>query len=223
MTSQCRAGQLVSFAYSGATFMSQLNEQGRSEFVLDCFAGSAAPITIAFEDSTSVIRQPVTDDMTTLSKVAIVWTSSVDLDLHAFEYAAPRNGEGHVWSGGPSSLAEAMASARRDGRGRGFLSTASAGHEIGMNVEVYTFIHLPRERAGGVKLAVDFASRGDRADGEYCGNGRFAELPFKAFILERDRMPRQLDLAFASVPCGTELSEAARFNSRLIPELLIRG
>lgn len=220
--SPCRAGELVSIAYAGATLLERLDAEGRSRTALDCFAGAAAPVTIAFEDGTTVTRPPVTDDLAQYSKVAIVWSSSVDLDLHAFEYAAAANDTGHIWAGQPLSLAEARSRAERERRGRGFLSTISRGTTIGMNVEVYTFVHYPREPAGGVKIGVDFATRGARPDGDYCGSGRYAEVHFKAYTLHRGRIARELDLAFAGVPCGTELTDAMRINSRLIPELTIR-
>lgn len=222
VASACRAGELVSIAYAGATLVERLDGEGRSRTALDCFAGTTAPVTIAFEDGTAVTRPPVTDDLTQYSKVAIVWSSSVDLDLHAFEYAAAANEPGHIWSGHPSSLAEARSRSATEKRGRGFLSTASRGTTIGMNVEVYTFVHYPRETAGGVKIGVDFATRGERPEGDYCGPGRYAEIHFKAYTLHRGRIARELDLAFASVPCGTELKEGMRINSRLIPELIIR-
>lgn len=222
IASACRAGELVSLSYADATFVERLDGEGRSESVLDCFAGTV-PISIAFEDGTKVTRAPSTDDLSRYSKVAIIWSSSVDLDLHAFEYAAPADEPGHIWSGHSSSLQEASEGVKEVGRGRGFLSTASRGTAIGMNVEVYTFVHHPGQVPGGIKIAVDYATRGARADGEHCGTGHFAEIHFKAHILERGRVVRSLDLAFASVPCGTELSGAARLNSRLIPELMIRG
>lgn len=220
--SACRAGELVSISYAEATFVVRLDNEGRSKTELDCFAGNAEPITITFEDGTRVIRQPVTDDLTRYSKVAIVWSSSVDLDLHAFEYAATRNDPGHIWSGHRLSLSEAEASAQREKRGHGFLSSASSGTSIGMNVEVYTYVHYPREKTSGVKIGVDFVTRGSRAQGDYCGSGPYAETQFKAYTLERGRATRRLDLAFAAVPCGTDISDAVRINSRLIPELIIR-
>jgi hypothetical protein len=220
--SSCRAGELVSISYAEATFVERLDREGRSATALDCFAGEAAPITITFEDGTSVVRQPVTDDLARYSKVAILWSSSVDLDLHAFEYAAAANAAGHVWSGHPLSFAEAETVARTERRGHGFLSTAGTGKSIGMNVEVYTFVHYPHEKPAGVKMGVDFATRGNRAEGDYCGAARYAEIHFKAYTLEKGRPSRQLDLAFAGVSCGTEISDAVRINSRLIPELTIR-
>jgi hypothetical protein len=220
--SSCRAGELVSVSYAEATFVERLDPEGHSAMVLDCFAGDSAPITIAFEDGTSVVRQPVPDDLARYSKVAILWSSSVDLDLHAFEYAAAAADAGHVWSGRPLSFAEAETNARNDRRGHGFLSTAGAGNSIGMNVEVYTFVHYPHEKPAGVKMGVDFVTRGDRAAGEYCGAGRYAEIHFKAYVIEKGRPSRQLDLAFAGVPCGTDINDAVRINSRLIPELTIR-
>ncbi len=49
-----------------------------------------------------------------------------------------------------------------------------------MNVEVYTFVHYPlRKVRAGVKMGVDFATRGDRAAGDYCGAGPYAEIPFQ--------------------------------------------
>lgn len=221
--SSCRAGELVSITYADATLVERLDAYGQSKTMLDCFAGDEMPIMIDFEDGTSIKRQPVTDDLTKYSKVAILWSSSVDLDLHAFEYAAAQGDSGHIWSGMPLSLAEAETRARTEKRGRGFLSTASAGKSIGMNVEVYTFVHDPREKAAGVKMGVDFATRGGRAEGEYCGAGRYAEIQFKAYTLEKGRVVKRLDLAFASLPCGTDIGGTARINSRLIPELTIRG
>lgn len=221
--SSCRAGELVSITYAEATLVERLDAHGSSKTLLDCFAGDAVPITIAFEDGTSLTRQPVTDDLTKYSKVAILWSNSVDLDLHAFEYAAASGDPGHVWSGAPLSFAEAQTRAKLEKRGHGFLSAASAGRSIGMNIEVYTFVHDPREKAAGVKMGVDFVTRGGRAEGDYCGDGRYAEIQFKAYTLEKGRVAKRLDLAFAGLPCGTDISDAARINSRLIPELTIRG
>lgn len=221
VASPCRAGELVSITYADATFVERLDGGGRAKTMLDCFAGEA-PITLVFEDGTSITRQSVTDDLTNYSKVAVVWSSSVDLDLHAFEYAAASGDTGHISPSTPLSLAEAETRAKIEKRGHGFLSSASNGTAIGMNVEVYTFIHYAREKPAGVKIGVDFATRGARAGGEYCGTGRYAEIQFKAYTLEKGRVTKRLDLAFASVPCGSDISDAARINSRLIPELTIR-
>jgi len=220
--SSCRAGELVSITYSEATLVERLDAEGRARIPLDCFAGDTAPVSISFEDGTRVSRQPVTDDLMKYSKVAIVWSSSVDLNLHAFEYAAAANDAGHISPDKPLSLAEAEARAKTDKRGHGYLSTESNGTAIGMNVEVYTFVHYPREKPAGIKIGVEFASRGARAEGEYCGAGKYAEIRFKAFTLEKGRVARRLDVAFAGVPCGTDIGEVARINSRLIPELTIR-
>jgi hypothetical protein len=219
----CRAQQMVIFTYAGAVFIQTLDASGRVALVLDCFAGDREAVTIRFEDQTTVVRQPIVgEDMSDLSKVAIVWTSTVDLDLHAFEYSATFGGPGHVWSGQPRSLQEASAGARREGRGQGFMSTAGAGGEVGMNLEVYTFMHQRGQAPGFIKLAVDYASRGTRPEGRFCGSGDLAEMRFKAYILERGAPVRKLDLAFSAVPCGVEINPGARFNVRVIPDLLIR-
>jgi hypothetical protein len=221
--SSCRAAELVTFTYAEAVFMQWLDARGRAEFVLDPFAGDDESVNIRFEDRTEVVRRPaVGDGMRDFSKVAIVWTSAVDLDLHAFEGQATFGGPGHVWSGRPGTIEEAMANAQRNERGHGFLSTVGAGGEMGMNLEVYTLVHASAEEGGLVKLAIDYKSRGSRPEGPFCGNGHLARLTFKAYILDRGRPLRKLDLAFAAVPCGTEIGPGARLNSRLIPDLVIR-
>ena len=170
----CRAEQSVVLAYAGAVFIRLLDTHGSGEFVLDCFAGEAEAVTFSFEDNTKIVRQPVAADMREISKVAIVWTDTVDLDLHAFAYAAEFNGPGHVWSGNPGSFDEASTRARQDGRGQGFLSTTGAGGEIGMNFEVYTFVHQAGQTPGSVKLVIDYKTRGSRPADSFCGNGHLA-------------------------------------------------
>ncbi len=85
-----------------------------------------------------------------------------------------------------------------------------------MNVEVYTFVHHPHEKPAGAKIGVDFATRGAKAEGDYCGTGRYAEICSRPTCSRRAASSRQLDLAFAGVPCGTEINDAVRINSRLI-------
>src|SRR5262249_29742470 len=138
-----------------------------------------------------------------------------------FEYSAAFGSPGHVWSGQPRSFEDASAKAQRDGRGHGFLSTVGAGGEIGMNIEVYTFVHQRGEAPGSVKLAVSYSSRGHIPQGRFCGSGDLAELRFKAYIRERGGPLRTLDLAFAPLPCGVAISSGAEYNSRLIPDLVI--
>lgn len=219
----CRADQLVTFTYAGVVFIQLLDPQGRAVFVLDCFAGDDESVSISFEDGTTAARRPaVGDDLRNVSKVAIVWSTTIDLDLHAFEYSARFGSPGHVWSGAPRSLDEVRAQGEQDGRGHGFLSTVGPGGEIGMNLEVYTFVHQRGQPAGLVKLAVDYRTRGSKPADGFCGSGHFAELPFKAYIMAPGAPIRRLDLAFAAVPCGTEIGAGARFNQRLIPDLVIR-
>lgn len=219
--SPCRAGQLATFSYAGTTFIKLIDPQGKIAFSLDCFAGAAEPISIAFADNTKITHLPIVDDLERYSKVAIVWSSSVDLDLHAFERAAKWDESGHVWSGSPGSLE--AAGAQGSGRGHGFLSTTGSGDEIGMNAEVYTYVHRAGEPAGIIKLAVDLVSRGSRAAGQFCGSGQFAEIHFNGYVLEPGKPVRRLDVAFFSLPCGTEISDRARYNMKLIPDLAIGG
>lgn len=208
----------MSTTYAGVTLLNRFDGEGRGSVVVDCFAGTSEAVTLLFEDGTRVVRAPVTDDMAQLSKVAIVWTSSVNLDLHAFEYAARAGDKGHVWSGNPSASEAASLS-----EAQGYLSSVSQGEELGSHIEVYTFRHRSGERSGAVKLAVDFASRGGFATDDFCGDKRFAEIRFKAYVFDRGGATKVFNLEFASLPCGSVVDAASRLNSRLIPALVLKG
>jgi len=219
VASDCRAGELIFIAYSGAMFIERLDAAGKLDFVLDCFAGPAT-VTISFSDKSEYSRELHPRDLDRITKVTIVWVEQVALDLHAFEYAAVSSETGHVWSGNPRSLAQAQALVSETGRSHGYLSTVSSGSEVGVNMEVYTLWHQPGQADGSIRLTVDYVSRGSRPQGEFCSEGRLSELRFDVYILNRGEKVRRIQRGFSAVPCGEVISDASRFTAKLIPDLV---
>lgn len=221
VVSPCRAYTLVTFDYGGWSASRFLDSSGRAQLEIDCFAGDTAPIDVSFQDGASVTRRAVARDMKKVSKVAVIWRSDVDLDLHAFEFGAIAGSPSHVWAGAPSDLKSAKAGARSDGRGKGFLSMASKGNDEGDKLEVYTFWHGRMKRSGVVKMVVDFKSRGSVPKGEYCGQGKRAEIVFETVVTVRNTEVERTQGAFAPAPCNVSLEDGSRYNSKTVPDLVI--
>ena len=221
ITDPCRAGQMVTFTYVGVPFQRKVDGAGRLDFILDCFAGDGSPVEIGFQDGSTFSRNAVARDMGRISKVSVLWSANVNLDIHAFEYAASFGKPGHVWAAAPSSPEDARSVARAEGRGRGFISHVSDGGNVGSHLEVYTFWHHRRQDRGVIRLALDFASRGSMPQGENCGSGRMAEVEFLVLRLSRGGEFSRTEGVFQRAACGAPLSEQARYSTKAIPDLFI--
>jgi len=193
-------------------------QAGQSHF--DCFLGDKVPLTVTFQDGPSVPVQLRTLDLDRITMVAVVWKGTVNLDLHAFEYAAKLSDENHVWAGAPSSRWQAEERKRHDGRGHGFVSYASDGSSEGDQIEVYTFVHEPNQNSGAVTLALDYESRSSHpGDQDTCGTGLYADLEYKAFVWHQDGKVSRSRGAFAPSECNRPVGEIARYNSKALPQL----
>ena len=210
--SSCRAGETVRFGYGGATIEHALDSAGRLEMTLDLFAGTSSPIAIVFQDGDSRELPARANDLDRIEKVALIWRSAVDLDLHVFEYGASFGQSGHVWSQSPSSAQSAREQGDATKRGRGFLSRADNGRATGDKVEVYTFIRQPEQAAGTISIAVDHATRGDTASGAACGAGPQSEVRFETIVVARGRAVRETGVVSA-IACGTAMSAEARYGT----------
>ncbi|MDX2290562.1 MAG: hypothetical protein NW217_17305 [Hyphomicrobiaceae bacterium] len=224
IVSPCRAGQAVSLRYGGYAFTHALDRNGRLDLVLDLFQGTRQPASIVFADNSSAPLTLPAVSLAGITKIALVWKGAVDLDLHALEYVAARGGKGHVWAMAPSSAASIQAEpASAEKRGRGFLSSSTAGDHQGDNVEVYTFMHVAGQSPGTIRLEVDYKTRGDRPSGATCGQGQYAQLDFAVVRLLDGGEAKNERLQFSAAPCGVVLDRAQRHSSYAIGDLRIRN
>ena len=224
LKSQCRKVQIVRIRYAGLEFIRLTDEQGRLEFVLDCIAGDGFPVDFVLADGSQVSKKIATFDLDRVTKIAVVWSAPVNLDLHAFEYAALPGSPGHVWQGVPSSADDAKSLMAKDKRGHGFISTTSSGKERGTKLEVYTFWHEPEQKAGVINMALDYESRASATgDAETCGTGLYSDLEYEAVMLDRNRPAKRSFAKFASLDCGVTLSGPARYSHKAVPEITIRS
>ncbi len=218
----CLAGRNVTFIYGGHDFVRSAGASGVLAFTLDLFEG-AVPLALRLEDGTSTDIDLSAVDLTGISKVTILWSAPVNLDLHALEYLAPRGGPGHVWAKAPSSLDAALSAMSEGSRGRGFISMDDAGDGPGVHAEVYTFLHNKSQRHGAITLLIDYETRGDVPSGDHCGAGKLAEVEAQVIRLRRGGRVEKETVRLGPEPCGQQLPEAKRFNSDTLSDLVAKG
>jgi hypothetical protein len=145
--SPCREGQLVIGRYDEVVIMERLDDSGNLVFQLDCFLGDReVALTFADDWRTAMHACPAADNA--LTKVAIVWQDRVDLDLHAFEYAALPGSDDDRSARNPGSYAAAQLEYLRSGRSHGFISTVSDGQQPVTTSKCTRCCGTRRSRAG---------------------------------------------------------------------------
>jgi hypothetical protein len=165
--------------------------------------------------------EPRTLDLDGITIVAVSWKGSVNLDLHAFEYAAKLADENHVWAGSPGSLAGGRAQKARRPRPR-LYQLRKRRHGRGRPARVYTFIHAPSQSSGAVTLALDYENRARRPqDMDTCGTGLYSDLEYKVFVWHPGgRISRSRGM-FAPLPCNQPADRIARYSTKALPQLLL--
>ena len=222
LTSPCRAGQELIWTYAGSEFSAKLDASGKLVLVVDCFAGASSPVELKLADGSQLSLPVNAADLDRVSKVALIWRGDVDLDLHAFEFAATVGEPGHVWSRAPASLDGVRERSEKTPRGAGYLSTVLSSDTRHDRIEIYTFLHRDGHVTGQIGFAVDHASRGAMPSGDTCGSGARAEIPFRLVSLSRRGQISRTTGQIASGACETGISPAARFTSLGLPPLKIR-
>ncbi|MBC8049313.1 MAG: hypothetical protein H7X92_04085 [Chitinophagales bacterium] len=213
---------MLTIEYAGATFIRKISENGAFDFILDCFAGANQPVQFKFMDGQSVSRDVAARDLDTVTKVAVIWRGSVNLDLHVLEYAAGHGQPGHVWSGSPSSALDAMRQAEGERRARGYMSSVASGVASGDNVEVYTLWNIRGQASGAIATSLDYESRARAIpDPDSCGLGLFADIDYE-IIIWSDKSISRTTGGFSSLRCDQKIANGGRFFSKAVPDIFFR-
>lgn len=216
VSSACRAGAGFEVEHAGLRFSGRFDAAGAGEVhvpVMDdtgaarviASDGGAAPVTLSFNWREAELTL----------RVAVAWTAPVNLDLHAFEYAAQFGADGHVWQEHPSGFRRVRRS------GGGYLKNYPATMAGGQSIEVYTFWANSRARRGVARIALDHASRGDVADGDFCEGGALASPDYVVVRSERGKLTSTARGRFEAAQCGQALGQEARYASGALRDLRI--
>jgi len=223
VVSNCLAGKTYNISYGKLRFLYRLSASGTDQRKLDLFAGTQTRIAIEFNGQKPVVISPPKTALKNIVKVAVVWKKPVDLDIHAFEYAAEVGQEGHIWSGASRTLTQAKHIAQTKKRAHGYISQSSAGKDgLGTNVEVYTLIKHPEQRYGAVSLALVFKSRESQARPPFCGANALASVPFEIYRLQADGVLEIEAGLIPSMRCGKSIGRNENFLLSAISDINLR-
>jgi hypothetical protein len=222
ITVPCLMERPAKLQYGELEIIRNFDANGQLSLLFNCFLGDKIPLTLFLPDGRSVPIQLRTLDLDRVTIVAVVWRGSVNLDLHAFEYAAGLSDENHVWAGAPSSRWGAEERKQRDHRGHGFLSVAGEGLTGGDQLEAYTFVHEASQSSGAVTLALDYESRARHPpDPDTCGTGLYADLEYRIFVWHPNGHVSRSRGSFAPLECNQIPDQVARFYSKALPQLFL--
>jgi hypothetical protein len=108
-----------------------------------------AVFEVAFPDGTREETEVIVPDLAEVSRVALQWTGTLGLSLHAFEFGAGYGDAGHIWTDAPRSPEAAVL-----GRG-GFLTRLGVEGANAKMAEVYSYPTGATLSEGVVRLAIE--------------------------------------------------------------------
>ena len=156
LTSACRPNSFVTVTYSGLSFTAITDAAGVLQVDVPAF-DEETTISAEFLDGTSTETDIIVRGIDRIARVGIAWEGEANLDLHAFEFTAAEDTDGHVWEGN----ARSYRASRRSGGG--YLT--QLGLPGGRQVEVYTLPVSRRTQAGVIDTQIRFTSGDELCDG----------------------------------------------------------
>lgn len=216
LAADCYASRTFTVLHAGLEFGGRFNENGLAEMEIPVLE-IAPEISARFDDGAVAIASLNFDlrSVEQTHRVAIAWTAPVNLDLHAFEYSAGFGADGHVWEQNPREFRDV----RRPGGG--FHSSFPAADVNGQSIEVYTFWANRRTQPGFMRIVVDHASRGEVANGEFCGQGPLANPGYTVVRTERGVITDRSLSGFVPASCGQNISVDVRYSNSALADLKI--
>lgn len=216
LTADCYASRPFALLHAGLEFGGRFSADGIAALEIPVLEISTE-ISARFEDG-EVVSAPLNLDLRSVEQthhIAIAWTAPVNLDLHAFEYSAGFGADGHVWEQNPRDFRDV----RRPGGG--FHTSYPAAVIDGQSIEIYTFWANRRTRPGFMRIVVDHASRGDVANGEFCGQGPLTSPGYSVLRAERGVVTDRVRSGFTPATCGQNISVDVRYSNGALTDLQI--
>lgn len=209
VTAPCAAGAVATVYHAGLVFPLSLDSTGAGVIdlpVLDVASGAtlrlpggeAEPVALAF-DAAEAAR---------MVRVAVGWSAPVNLELHAFEYAAVPGGPGHVRPGATS-----------EPRGGRIDSFAPGGDGEAPRAQVWSFRLGTGGRRGVARLVL--AHPGRSAGAAFCGDGALATPEYLVIRAEGGKVRGASRRSIAAETCDESQPLSARLGSATVTEMRI--
>ena len=183
----CQPNAAVTIHHQGMIFSQLTDETGRVDVVVPALAQEAFFIA-AFAGGEGAVASTPVPDLSNYDRAALQWQGINAVQLHALEFGADYDSEGHVWAASTRELD--FTSPPR----AGFLTTLGDDRvNNALMAEVYTFPTGQYNQDGTVALSVE-------AEGTSANCGRDIAAP--SIQLNPLQEPTAIDLTMTMPDCG---------------------
>ena len=158
LSSPCRPNTPFEVDHAGLRFTGFTDIDGVADFLVPAMVTNAT-VAVAFGDGAYTVGQIDVENMSRMTRVAVVWDGDVNFDLNAYEFGADVDSIGHIRPG----YARDYRSARR--AGGGYLLQLGPGSGLGTRAEVYTIFESSRTEEGVIDLQLRLSGAGDSCAG----------------------------------------------------------
>ncbi|KIN74379.1 hypothetical protein [Sulfitobacter guttiformis] len=149
LSAPCLPLERLTVHHSGLLFSQTTDEAGAFDIIVPAMALNAT-FVVAFTNGEGAVAQANVEELSEYDRVALQWKGDTGFHLHAREFGADYQTDGHVWSGAMRDMTYAVT-----GKG-GFVSVlGDADIPDGLLAEVYTFPANAVQNAGDVALSVE--------------------------------------------------------------------
>ncbi|MFD0859546.1 hypothetical protein [Roseovarius aquimarinus] len=145
----CAPRERFTLHHNGMMFTEVTDDGGHASMLVPALSRQAAFIA-AFANGEGAVANAEVESLDAYQRVAVQWQGDSGVQLHALEFGADYDEDGHVWAGAARDVAAAA-----DGD-RGFLTQlGDAAQPDALRAEVYTFPSLLEGRDGQIALHVE--------------------------------------------------------------------
>lgn len=188
--------------YDGETYATRFDDKGFARLDVSLMAPSNA-LSVSVANLGTVKCDVPFPEIEQVFRVILRWRDPVKLDLHVIEPFGTEEGDGHVSSARPNAdLAH----------GLGTLDVNTPAIEEDSTAEQsYVVLQSARPARGIFTYRADYVSRGATPAGDYCEQGKFANVSFDLLTLDHGKKIGPRKYATGVMACGQELAHEVEF------------
>ena len=182
----CHPSTRFTVHHQGLMVTMTTDEAGRARFSVPAL-DTRAVVLAAFPDGDGAMSTVDVPELARVDRAVLMWQGETGLGIHALEYGAGFDDEGHVWSGHGRAPEVAMAD------GKGFLMRlGDPSADAPLLAEVYTFPSGLARTDGTVEISVEA-----EVTPQNCGR----DVKAQSIQLSPGHSPNALDLVLAMPEC----------------------
>ena len=145
----CLPNERVTVHHNGMIFTETTSPKGTLDLTVPALAADAV-FVFAFTNGAGSIARTDVEDLDDFDRVVLQWKGDTGFQIHAREFGAAYNSEGHIWEGAPGDTVDTVTG--RHGMLTRYGDTDAAEPLL---AEVYTFPKAATARTGDIALSVE--------------------------------------------------------------------